>query len=180
MAVTDQRASPTGPSVASRPVRDKSWVLAMLAPKRRLRVAPVPPHAADLPPPGRDAETMPGRDEGTGALIEPRNMDQKASWPCRHDQPSLTVSCPMVGETDQASHTEIRTLPSSTSRDWVRRASDCSLNRMRRARDPYGTPTGSGSPCAPPRMPGSTMSRIRSPSICHPLSLASFRWGSAA
>ena len=29
----------------------KSWVLAMLAAKRRLRVAPVPPQAADLTPP---------------------------------------------------------------------------------------------------------------------------------
>jgi len=34
--------------VAPRPSRGKSWVLAMLAPKRGLRVAPVPPRAADL------------------------------------------------------------------------------------------------------------------------------------
>ena len=31
--------------------------------------------------------------------------------PCRHDHPSLTVGHPMVGETEHASHTEIRTLP---------------------------------------------------------------------
>jgi hypothetical protein len=43
MAVTDRRASTSGPSVVSRVVRGKSWVLAMLAPKRGLRVAPVPP-----------------------------------------------------------------------------------------------------------------------------------------
>ena len=29
---------------------------------------------------------------------------------CRHDHPSLTVVHPMVGETERASHTEIRTL----------------------------------------------------------------------
>src|SRR5271166_777928 len=54
---------------------------------------------------------MAGRGEGTGALIEPRNHHEQASWPCRHDHPSITVVRPMVGETDQASHTEIRTLP---------------------------------------------------------------------
>ena len=45
MAVTDRRASTTGPSVAPRPDGGKSWVLAMLTPKRGLRVAPVPPQA---------------------------------------------------------------------------------------------------------------------------------------
>ena len=35
----------------------------------------------------------------------------RASWPCRRDRPSLTVVHSMVGETDQASHTEIRPLP---------------------------------------------------------------------
>jgi len=54
----------------------KLWVLTMLAPKRGLCVAPVPPHAANLTGPARDALGMAGRDEGTGALIEPRNMDQ--------------------------------------------------------------------------------------------------------
>src|SRR5574340_591351 len=53
--------------------RGKSWVLAMLAAKRRLRVAPVPPQAADLPCPARGAWTAPGRDEGTAAAVEPRN-----------------------------------------------------------------------------------------------------------
>jgi len=54
--------------MAPRPGRGKSLVLAMLAPNRGLRVAPVLPRAADLTRPVRDAETMPGRDEGTGAL----------------------------------------------------------------------------------------------------------------
>src|ERR1700693_897074 len=55
---------------------------------------------------------MPGRDEGTGALIEPSNIQKPASWwPCCHDQASLTVNHPMVGETEPASHTEFRTLP---------------------------------------------------------------------
>jgi hypothetical protein len=56
----------------------KLWVLAMLAPKRGLRVAAVPPQAANLTGPARDADGMAGRDEGTGVLIEPRNMDQQA------------------------------------------------------------------------------------------------------
>src|SRR5580698_9086922 len=59
--------------VAPRPSRGKSWVLAMLAPnggcawlrsRRRRRIC----HG-----PRATAGTMPGRDEGTGALIEPRN-----------------------------------------------------------------------------------------------------------
>jgi hypothetical protein len=53
----------------------KLWVLAMLAPGRGLRVAAVPPQAANLPGPARDADAMAGRDGGTAALIEPRNMD---------------------------------------------------------------------------------------------------------
>ena len=60
------------------PGRGKSWVLAMLAPKRGLRVAPVPPQAADLTQPGSAVTTMPGRDEGTGALIEPRNTPRSS------------------------------------------------------------------------------------------------------
>lgn len=39
---------------------------------------------------------------------------EQASRPCRPDHPSLTVVHPMVGETDQASHTEIQTLPPAT------------------------------------------------------------------
>lgn len=52
-------------SVAALPGSVKSWVLAMLAAKRRLRVAPVPPQAADLTPPATAAvnEGRPGRDE---------------------------------------------------------------------------------------------------------------------
>ena len=80
MAVTDRGATTSWPSMAPRAGGDKSWVLAMLAAKRRLRVAPVPPQAAaDLTRPARVARTMPGRDEGTGALIEPRNNHAQAS-----------------------------------------------------------------------------------------------------
>ena len=101
MAVTDCGATTFWPSVASRPGRVKSWVLAMLAPKWGLRVAPVPPQAAaDLTRPGRNAGGMPGRDEGTGALIEPRNNRTQALWACRHDHPLPTVEDPMVGETE--------------------------------------------------------------------------------
>ena len=48
MVVTDRRATTFGRSVAPRTIRGKSWVLARLAPKRGLRVAPVPPRAAIL------------------------------------------------------------------------------------------------------------------------------------
>jgi hypothetical protein len=53
MAVTERRATTNGQSVAPRTGRGKSWVLAMLAPKRGLRVAPVPPKTADLTRPAR-------------------------------------------------------------------------------------------------------------------------------
>ena len=53
MAVTERGALTCWPSVAPRPGRGKSWVLAMLAPKRGLRVAPVPPKTADLTRPTR-------------------------------------------------------------------------------------------------------------------------------
>ena len=52
----------------------------------------------------RAAGTPPGRDEGTGALIEPRNNREHAPWPCRHYDPSITVDHPMVGETAGQSH----------------------------------------------------------------------------
>jgi hypothetical protein len=45
-------------SVAALTGAVKSWVLAMLAAKRRLRVAPVPPQAADLTPPDTAAINM--------------------------------------------------------------------------------------------------------------------------
>src|ERR1700728_1937793 len=100
MAVTDWRATTSWPSVAPRAGGDKSWVLAMLAAKRRLRVAPVLPQAAaDLTPPARVARTMPGRDEGTGASIEPRNNRKASVSACRQHHPSLTVTRPMVGAT---------------------------------------------------------------------------------
>ena len=50
----------------------------------------------DLPPPG--TETMPGRDEATGAAIEPRNNDKQA----RSGRVTPTVARPMAGETDQS------------------------------------------------------------------------------
>src|ERR1700728_1937069 len=100
MAVTDWRATTSWPSVAPRAGGDKSWVLARLAAKRRLRVAPVPPQAAaDLTPPARVARTMPGRDEGTGASIEPRNNRKASVSACRQHHPSLTVTRPMGGAT---------------------------------------------------------------------------------
>src|SRR6185437_14187460 len=49
----DQSISPSS-SVAAWPGSVKSWVLAMLAAKRRLRVAPVPPRAV-VPVHGKDA-----------------------------------------------------------------------------------------------------------------------------
>ena len=111
MAVTDWRVTTLWPKHGTALSRDKSWVLAMLAARPRLRVAPGPPQAADLTRPPRAARTMPGRDEGTGASIEPRNNHEQAFWPCCHHHSSRTVRHPMVGETEQASHTEIRTLP---------------------------------------------------------------------
>jgi hypothetical protein len=111
MAVTERCATTSRQTVAPHANRGKSWVLAMLAPRRGLRVAPVPPKAADLTRP-----TCGCRDDGRSGRRNGRFDRTKeqpgASWPCRHDRPSLTVAHPMVGETDQASHTEIRTLPS--------------------------------------------------------------------
>ena len=46
-------------------------------PKAGLRVTTVPPYAANLTGPARDAEGLAGRDGGTGGLIEPRNMDHR-------------------------------------------------------------------------------------------------------
>src|SRR5271167_3756185 len=56
---------------------------------------------------------MAGRDVGTGALIEPKNMDKEASWSCRTDHAPDTVTHPMVGETENASHTEKLTSPTA-------------------------------------------------------------------
>ena len=46
--MTERRATTSWPYGGTAFGRGKSWVLAMLAPKRGLRVAPVPPQAADL------------------------------------------------------------------------------------------------------------------------------------
>ena len=112
MAVTDRGATTSWPSVAPREGGDKSWVLAMLAAKRRLRVAPVPPQAAaDLTPPARVARTMPGRDEGTGALIEPRNNHAQASRLAVNTTRVLQSFAQWWVRLNCASHTEIRILP---------------------------------------------------------------------
>src|SRR5688572_21228288 len=96
MAVTDWHATTRWPKHGTVLSHDKSWVLAMLAAKRRLRASPA---------------AMPGRDEGTGASIEPWNSHEQGLWPCCHAHASHTVVRPMVGETEHASHTEIRTSP---------------------------------------------------------------------
>ena len=109
-AVTERCATTSHHSVAPRASRGKSWVLAMLAPKRGLRVAPVPPKTADL-----TRLTRGRRDDGRSGRRN-RRCDRtkertRLASPCRHHHPSITVVHPMVGETEQTSHTEIRTLP---------------------------------------------------------------------
>jgi hypothetical protein len=99
--------------VAPRASRGKSWVLAMLAPKRGLRVAPVPPKAADLTRLARGC-----RDNGRSGRRNRRFDRTKEPGlvsiaTCRPDYSTATVFCPMVGETACASHTEIRTLPTA-------------------------------------------------------------------
>src|ERR1700761_2629392 len=89
----------------------KSWVLAMLAAKRRLRVAPVPPHAADLTPPARGAPVMPGRDEGTAAAVEPRNNHKQAPRLAVNTICRLQSLAQWWVRLNHAPHTEIRTLP---------------------------------------------------------------------
>src|SRR5580704_7931493 len=101
--------------MAPRASRGKSWVLAMLAPKRELLVAPVPPKTADLTRLTRDR-----RDDGRSGRRN-RRLDRTKEQPgvlspCSRHHPSLTVAHPVVGETEQASHTEIRTLPAD--RRW--------------------------------------------------------------
>src|SRR5665213_1449656 len=96
--------------VAPRASRGKSWVLAMLAPKRGLRVAPVPPKPADLTRPPR-GHLDNGRSGRRNRRFDRTKEQPRASAPCCYGHPPITVVHPMVGETDQASHTEIRTLP---------------------------------------------------------------------
>ena len=106
---SEQRLSWPKHGIVLSPV--KLWVLAMLAPRRGLRVAPVPPQAANVTTPARDADGMPGRDAGTGTLIEPRNMGQPSIPVCQVGHSLDTVTCPIGGETENASHTEILTVP---------------------------------------------------------------------
>jgi hypothetical protein len=109
-AVTERCAATFGRSVAPCPRRGKSWVLAMLAPQRGLRVAPVPPKTADLTRPARGRRDN-GRSGRRNRRFDRTKEQPRTSWPCRHGYSSLTVRHPMVGETEHASHTEIRTLP---------------------------------------------------------------------
>ena len=81
------------------------------SPEGGLRVAAVPPHAANLTGLARDAGAMAGRDKGTGALIEPRNMDKQAIPPAPTDQAPDTVIRPWWVRTANASHPEILILP---------------------------------------------------------------------
>jgi hypothetical protein len=111
MVVTDWRAATSWPSVAPRAGRDKSWVLAMLAAKRRLRVAALPPQAADLTRPAPVAGTMPGRDDGTGASIEPRNNHEQASGLAVTITRRLQSFAQCWVRLNYASHTEIRIRP---------------------------------------------------------------------
>jgi hypothetical protein len=108
---THQDSASPGPEHGTVLSPVKLWVLAMLAPKPGLCVAPVPPQAANLPGPAHDADGMAGRDGGTGALIEPRNMDQPATGLL--SGPFIRYGyLPIAGETEDASHTEFLTLPS--------------------------------------------------------------------
>ena len=153
MAVTERRATTSRHRVAPHANRGKSWVLAMLAPKRGLRVAPVPPKAADLTRPARGrrdngrsgrrnrrfdrTKEQPRARRGLAVTIIRRLQSitqwwatlhkRRTSWPCRHDHPSLTVDHPMVGETAQASHTEIRTLPKRTETENSTRSCPCAV-----------------------------------------------------
>ncbi len=108
--MTERCATTPRRSVASRASRGKSWVLAMLATKRRLRVAPVPPKTADLTRLARGRRNN-GRSGRRNRRFDRTKEQPRASGPCRHDRPSIPVVHPIVGETDQASHTEIRTTP---------------------------------------------------------------------
>src|SRR6185312_15048177 len=110
MAVTERCATTSARIVAPRASRGKSWVLAVLAPKRGLRVAPVPPKTADLTRPARGRRDN-GRSGRRNRRFDRTKEQLRVSSPCRHEHPSPNVGRPMVGETDHASHTEIRTLP---------------------------------------------------------------------
>ena len=111
MAVTDWHATTLWPKPGTVLSRGKSRVLAMLAAKRRLRVAPVPPQAADLTRPARGAGIMPGRDEGTGASIEPRNNHKQASGLAVTITTRIQSFAQWWVRLNYASHTEIRILP---------------------------------------------------------------------
>src|ERR1700722_13898983 len=82
-------------------------------PRRGPNGAPAPPKTADLTRLTRDR-----RDDGRSGRRN-RRLDRTKEQPgvlspCSRHHPSLTVAHPVVGETEQASDTEIRTLPQSS------------------------------------------------------------------
>jgi hypothetical protein len=86
----------------------KLWVLAMLAPRRELCVAPVPPQAANLTGLVRDRRGN-GRSGRRNRRCDrtKEHGSASASPSCPADYSPDTVMRPMVGETANASHTEI-------------------------------------------------------------------------
>jgi hypothetical protein len=89
----------------------KLWVLAMLAPKRGLRVAPVPPQAAHLTGLARDCPENGRSGRRNRCFDRTKEHGLSRTWTCRVGKDPVTVAHPMVGETENASHTEILTLP---------------------------------------------------------------------
>ena len=110
-AVTDRHATTRRPKHGAVLSRDKSWVLAMLAAKRRLRVAPVPPQAADLTRPARVAPGNARSGRRNSRCNRTKEQIRPSIQPCCHDHPSHTVVRPMGVRLNYASHTEIRILP---------------------------------------------------------------------
>ena len=69
-------------------------------------------YATNLTRPARDCRRIGRSGRRNRRFVEPRNMDQHPKSTCRVDHEPDTVACPMVGETENASHTENPTLPS--------------------------------------------------------------------
>ena len=116
-AVTEHGATTAWPKHGAVLSAVKLWVLAMLAPKGGLRVAPVPPQAANLTEltRGRQANARSGRRNRRLDRTKEHGLARIAT--CCADHSIATVFCPMVGETPYASHTEIRTVPSRACHD---------------------------------------------------------------
>ena len=98
------------------------------SPQAGLRVAPVPPQTRRIGQGLRaTAVKMAGRDEGTGVLSNQGTWLSKQNHPCRVVHEPDTVACPMVGETENASHTEKLTLPLCARDEFGDR---CVLNKL--------------------------------------------------